>query len=367
MRFTVNREALLKPLQLVTGVVERRHTIPILSNVMLTVREGRLLITGTDSDLELVSEIELSSTEEVGATTVSARKLMDICKSLPDDSFIQFNTDNKKLKLSSDRSKFTLAVLPAEDFPSIKEEEGALSFSVEKTKFRSLIDSTSFSMANQDVRIYLNGMLLEVRANELIAVTTDGHRLAMSAIDGDINQLEAYQVLVPRKAILEMARLLAEGDGIAHITVTKSYIRAQIGDFIFTSRLIDGKFPDYERVLPRGGDKVVIGSRNLLRQAFGRAAILSNEKFRGVRVLLEKDGMKIIASNPEQEEAEDFVSLSYQGPSIEIVFNVNYILDVLSVISSKEVKITLSDPSSSALIEEVDSGDSVYVIMPMHL
>lgn len=367
MKFTINREALLKPLQLVAGVVERRQTLPVLSNVLMIVDDNQLSLTGTDLEVELVGRVSLENVSEAGEITVPARKLMDICKSLPENTMIEIRQDEQRVKLKAGRSRFTLSTLPANEFPSIEEETGSMSFSIGQSRLRRLIDRTGFAMAQQDVRYYLNGMLLEVSQNCLRAVATDGHRLAMCVVDADISQSERHQVIVPRKGIMEMARLLTEGDEAVHITLGANHIRAKTGDFIFTSKLVDGKFPDYERVLPRGGDKVIIGDRQELRQAFQRASILSNEKYRGIRLILSDGMLKVMANNPEQEEAEEELSLSYNGDHMEIGFNVSYLLDVLSVLSGESIKLTLSDPNNSALLEESESGDSTYVVMPMRL
>ena len=367
MKFTINREALLKPLQLVAGVVERRQTLPVLSNVLMVVDGNQLSLTGTDLEVELVGKVSLEDVSEAGEITVPARKLMDICKSLPENTMIEIRQEEQRVKLKAGRSRFTLSTLPANEFPSIEEETGSMNFTIGQSRLRRLIDRTGFAMAQQDVRYYLNGMLLEVSQNCLRSVATDGHRLAMCAVDADINQAEKHQVIVPRKGIMEMARLLTEGDEMVHITLGANHIRAKTGDFMFTSKLVDGKFPDYERVLPRGGDKFVIGDRQELRQAFQRASILSNEKYRGIRLILSEGLLKVMANNPEQEEAEEELSLGYNGESMEIGFNVSYLLDVLSVLSGESVKITLSDPNSSALLEESESGDSTYVVMPMRL
>ncbi|MDD7805986.1 MAG: DNA polymerase III subunit beta [Endozoicomonas sp. (ex Botrylloides leachii)] len=368
MKFTINREALLKPLQLVVGVVERRQTLPVLSNVLMVVDGDQLSLTGTDLEVELVGRVAIEEISDNGEITVPARKLMDICKSLPENAQIQFSTDNQRMKLKSGRSRFTLSSLPASDFPSIDEEADSLVFSIGQKRLRRLIDRTAFAMAQQDVRYYLNGMLLEVNQNSLRAVATDGHRLAMCSVEADINQQNKHQVIVPRKGILEMARLMTEGDEVVHVSLGASHIRAKTGDFIFTSKLVDGKFPDYDRVLPRGGDKVVVSDRQELRQVFQRASILSNEKYRGIRLILSEGLLKVIANNPEQEEAEEEINLPYSGEDIEMGFNVSYLLDVLSVLSEDSIKITLSDPNSSALLEEgSDHGDSMYVVMPMRL
>ena len=367
MHFTIQREALLKPLQLVAGVVERRQTLPVLSNVLLVVEGQQLSLTGTDLEVELVGRVALEDAAEPGEITVPARKLMDICKSLPSDALIDIRTDEQKLIVKAGRSRFTLSTLPANDFPTVEEGPGSLNFSVPQAKLRRLIERTSFAMAQQDVRYYLNGMLLEVSSGMLRAVATDGHRLAMCSLTGDIQQAERHQVIVPRKGILELARLLTDQDAEVRIVLGQHHVRATTGEFTFTSKLVDGKFPDYERVLPRGGDKLVVGDRQVLREAFSRTAILSNEKYRGIRLQLASGLLKIQANNPEQEEAEEEVVVNYEGGNLEIGFNVSYLLDVLGVMTAEQVRLTLSDSNSSALVQEADNDDSAYVVMPMRL
>lgn len=367
MHFTIQREALLKPLQLVAGVVERRQTLPVLSNVLLVVEGQNLSLTGTDLEVELVGRVALEETGEPGEITVPARKLMDICKSLPSDALIDVRLDEQKLIVKAGRSRFTLSTLPANDFPTVEEGPGSLNFTLPQAKLRRLIERTSFAMAQQDVRYYLNGMLLEVSANVLRAVATDGHRLAMCSMTAGIDHTDRHKVIVPRKGILELARLLTEQDGEVAIVLGQHHIRATTGDFTFTSKLVDGKFPDYERVLPKGGDKLVVGDRQALREAFSRTAILSNEKYRGIRLLLASGTLKIQANNPEQEEAEEEVAVDYTGPGLEIGFNVSYLLDVLGVMTTDQVRLILSDSNSSALVQEAENDESAYVVMPMRL
>ena len=367
MQFTIQREALLKPLQLVAGVVERRQTLPVLSNVLLVVDGSTLSLTGTDLEVELVGRIQLDEPAEAGEITVPARKLMDICKSLPDEVALSFKVEDNKAIIKAGRSRFTLATLPASDFPNVEEGPGSMTFSVNQNKLRRLIERTSFAMAQQDVRYYLNGMLLEINKGQLRAVATDGHRMAMCTLDADIDYQERYQLIVPRKGILELARLLGEADDLVSIVLGTHHIRATTGDFTFTSKLVDGKFPDYERVLPRGGDKVVLADRQVLRNAFSRTAILSNEKYRGIRLMLSDSMLKIQANNPEQEEAEEDIAVEYNGSALEIGFNVSYLLDVMNVLSNEQIKMILSDANSSALVQESESDDSVYVVMPMRL
>ena len=367
MKFTISRDALLKPLNLVAGVVERRQTLPILANVLMVLDGDRLALTGTDLEVELVGRVQIAAGGESGELTVPARKLVDICKSLPEGSNIEFSAQDSKVTVKSGRSRFTLATLPAREFPNVEDSMGTHRFTVKQGQLKRLIDRTGFAMAQQDVRYYLNGMLWEIQGEELRVVATDGHRLAMCALPGKIAATDDTQVILPRKGVLELSRLLMEDDADIAIVIGSNHIRATTDDFTFTSKLVDGKFPDYQRVLPRSPDKIVLGSRLELRQAFTRAAILSNEKYRGVRLKLTKDSLDIVANNPEQEEAEEAVAVEYQGDSLEVGFNVSYLLDVLGVLSGEQVKLSLSDPNSSALLEESDAGDSLYVVMPMRL
>lgn len=367
MKFSVSRDALLKPLNLVAGVVERRQTLPVLSNVLLNLDGNRLSITGTDLEVELVGRLALDDAGESGEITVPARKLADICKSLPDGADLQFSVADGKATVRSGRSRFTLATLPAREFPNIEDSIGTHQFTLKQSELRRLIERTGFAMAQQDVRYYLNGMYWELRAGRLRAVATDGHRLAICTYPGTLKDLEDTQVILPRKGVLELARLMQKDDDDVTVILGSNHLRATTEDFTFTSKLVDGKFPDYERVLPRSADKVLEGSRMELRQAFTRTAILSNEKYRGVRLKLLENTLEIVANNPEQEQAEESLPIAYGGDSLEIGFNVGYLLDVLGVLSGENVRFSLSDPNSSALLEETDGGDSLYVVMPMRL
>ncbi len=368
MKFVISREALLKPLNLVAGVVERRQTLPILSNVLLVLEGDQLAITGTDLEVELVGRVTLDQPAASGGEiTVPARKLADICKSLPEGSDIEFTLEEQRVVIRAGRSRFTLSTLSASDFPNVEESPGAQEFTVKQGDLKRLIDRTSFAMAQQDVRYYLNGMLWEVQDGQLRVVATDGHRLAVCTLQGDIPSSEKVQVILPRKGVIEMARLLIDEDADVRVVIGTNHIRATTDEFTFTSKLVDGKFPDYERVLPKASTKTVFGQREELRQAFSRAAILSNEKYRGVRLMLTDANLEIVANNPEQEEAEESVPVEYEGESLEIGFNVSYLLDVLGVLSGEKVKFSLSDANSSALLEESEESDSLYVVMPMRL
>lgn len=367
MKFTVSRDALLKPLNLVAGVVERRQTLPILANVLMVLDGDHLSLTGTDLEVELVGRVQLSGKTEPGEVTVPARKLVDICKSLPEGSDIHFVLKEGKVTVKSGRSRFTLSTLPAREFPNVEDSMGTHQFRVKQGQLKRLIDRTGFAMAQQDVRYYLNGMLWELNDKQLRVVATDGHRLALCTLPERLDTDGETQVILPRKGVLELSRLLLEEEAEIAVVIGSNHIRATTDEFTFTSKLVDGKFPDYQRVLPRSPDKVVVGSRLELRQAFTRTAILSNEKYRGVRLKVTENNLDIVANNPEQEEAEETVPVQYSGEKLEIGFNVSYLLDVLGVLSGDEVKLSLSDPNSSALLEESEEGDSLYVVMPMRL
>ena len=367
MKFSISRDALLKPLNLVAGVVERRQTLPILANVLMVLDGERLSLTGTDLEVELVGRVQLAASGDSGEVTVPARKLVDICKSLPEGSDIDFSVQDGKVTVKSGRSRFTLSTLPAREFPNVEDSMGTHQFTLKQGELKRLIDRTGFAMAQQDVRYYLNGMLWELSGKQLRVVATDGHRLALCTLPHKVDVNGDTQVILPRKGVLELSRLLLEEDAEIAVVIGSNHIRATTNDFTFTSKLVDGKFPDYQRVLPRSPDKSVFGSRLELRQAFTRTAILSNEKYRGVRLKLTDNSLDIVANNPEQEEAEETVPVEYRGDSLEIGFNVSYLLDVLGVLSGERVKLSLSDPNGSALLEASDEGDSIYVVMPMRL
>ncbi len=366
MKFTVDREVLLKPLQQVIGVVERRQTLPVLGNLLMVAGANGLTITATDLEVEIQSRIDIK-VESGGEITLPARKLADICKALPENASIQFSIKDQKAQIRSGKSRFTLATLPAADFPLVESIKGESSFSIAQNKLKELIERTQFSMAQQDVRYYLNGLMLELARDQIRAVATDGHRLALCDMPVDIKTPDKRQVIVPRKGIQELMRLLESSDAPVEVQVGGNHIGVRNADIRFTSKLVDGRFPDYDRVVPKGGDKQVVANRELLRQALSRTSILSNEKYRGIRLNLEKNIVKIQAHNPEQEEADEEFEVEYTGSNLEIGFNVTYLLDVLSSVRSDNVEITLSDSNSSCLMREPGSEQYRYVVMPMRL
>ncbi len=365
MKLSATREALLKPLQAVIGVVERRQTMPILSNVLLMARDGSLSITATDLEVELVADASVD-VESGGEITVSGRKLLDICRALPDDAKVALSVGGEKMLVRSGRSKFTLATLPAAEFPTIEDIKATQSISIGQTVLARLIDKTHFSMAQQDVRYYLNGMLLETSKEKLRAVATDGHRLALCEVSLDGSKAGEHQVILPRKGVLELARLLT-GDGNVDIEFGTNHLRLQLEGIRFTSKLIDGRFPEYERVIPKDLSNELTADKASLRGALQRAAILSNEKYRGIRLVIRDSGVVVQAHNPEQEEAEEELEVSYGGDDIEIGFNVNYLLDAIGAIDGEEVALSVLDSNSSCLIREPGAADSKFVVMPMRL
>lgn len=370
MKFTISRELFLKPLQLVVGTVSGgRPTQPITGNLLITVKDNLLSLTGTDLEVELITQIHLTSPSVDGEITVPARKLLDICRGLSDPCEINFTLKNEKVTIRSGRSRYLLSTLPASEFPNIEKWQSLTEFTVAQAEFKKLIEATQFAMASQDVRYYLNGMYFEVSENTLRSVATDGHRLASSCIDLPPRTSEDTQsIIVPGKGVKELVKLLDNDSAMLTLQIGPNNLRAIIDDFIFSTKLVDGRFPDYRRVIPRNGDKELIAGREPLKQAFTRAAILSNEKFRGVRLALSQNELKITANNPEREEAEEILDVNYQSPEIEIGFNVSYVLDVLNSLKSEQVKIKLSSSAHSALMESVDDSDnSLYVLMPMRL
>lgn len=366
MKLTTSRSSLLKPVQAVIGVVERRQTMPILANVLLVARDGRLAVTATDLEVELVAEADMDRVDAPGEITVPGRKLLDIVKALPEGSELSLHLDGDRLVVRSGRSRFVLSTLSAADFPVVDDVESALRLELEQGELRELLERTQFAMAQQDVRYYLNGLLLEAGSKVLRAVATDGHRLALAELPVRDQKGRAHQVIVPRKGVQELQRLLGS-EGTVQLQVGSNHIRVTIDDIRFTSKLIDGRFPDYERVIPKPKKNVLVADREVLKSALQRAAILSNEKYRGVRLDVADGTLKIQANNPDQEEARDEIEVEYAGEPMEIGFNVTYLLDALAAIENERVEIGLVDPNSSCLLRAPATEDACYVVMPMRL
>lgn len=366
MNFIINRDDLVPALQAISGVVDRRQTLPILSNFLFHLSNETLSITATDMEVELITQIQVQSGES-GEITVPARKFFDICRALPAGSSINFEVNNDKVLVKSGKSRFTLSTMPAEEYPSVDINDSLGSFSLNKAELKRLLENTQFAMAQQDVRYYLNGLLLELDKQRVNVVATDGHRLAMDLIDTTVTTDEASQIIVPRKGIQELIRLLDGSEDSIRVDISKNHIRIELDSIRFTSKLIDGKFPDYKKVIPQVGSQLT-ADREALKQTLTRASILSNEKYRGVRIVVKNNLLVALAHNPEQEEAEEEIGVDYQGPEIEIGFNVSYLLDTLTVLKSEKVVMSFIDANSSTLIHSDDeSQTNQYVVMPMRL
>ncbi|AKC32287.1 DNA polymerase III subunit beta [Candidatus Pantoea carbekii] len=366
MKFIIQREKLLRPLQQVNSLISKRQILPILGNILLQVNEGILLLTGTNLETEMVARIVLTQEYHPGAITVSSRKFLDICRNLPEASQINLTLKGDRIIIYSYRSRFSLSTLPASDFPNIENWEIKIDFNLSQATLKRLIEDTSFSMANQDVRYFLNGIMFETNNNELRTVATDGHRLAICS--QQISQvLKKHSVIIPRKGVIELVRLLNSSEKTLQIQIGSSKIRACIDEFIFTCKLVDGSFPDYRHVLLNNADKILEINCELLKKAFTRVSILSNEKFRSVNIHIIKNQLKITANNLEHEKAEEILDIHYVGEELEISFNINYLLDVLNTLKCKTVRLSLTDSASSMQIEDAINPVSTYVIMPMRL
>lgn len=382
MRLKIAKESLLNVLSHVVGAVERRHTLNILSNVKIQVTQQALTITGSDLEVELVASTTLAEGAclEAGDTTVPARKLMDICKSLPTAALIDLQiSDDQRCILKSGNSRFVLGTLPAEDYPLLSNENTqGTQVQVTERELKRLFEKTSFAMAVQDVRFYLTGTLLEIDQNQLRSVTTDGHRLALCETLAQSNATQLVQAIVPRKAVGELQRLLSVEDKqlslligreLLNVTLqTESRDKEQSAITVrITTKLIDGKFPDYRRVIPRGGDKTVTIAHDVFKQSLQRVAILSNEKLRGVFLQFNEDSLQLRANNPEQDEAVEDIAIQYNNASMEMSFNAQYILDVLNVLDGDDVLMTMTEANQSVLVQDPSHKDQTYVVMPMRV
>ncbi|HEY6544840.1 MAG TPA: DNA polymerase III subunit beta [Dokdonella sp.] len=366
MRFSIQREAFLKRLQHVVGVVERRQTLPVLANLLFVVDGEGVSLTGTDLEVEMVARMTAEDLA-AGEVTVPARKLFEICRALPDGCRIKLEQNGERVVLSAGRSRFTLATLPATEFPTIENIELVERVSLPEATLKELMERTGFAMANQDVRYYLNGMLLDLRENALRCVATDGHRLALAETRIETRVSAPRQVIVPRKGINELQGLFEPGEGEVELEFARNHLRVRRGDVTFTSKLIDGRFPDYEAVIPIGADKEVRVQRDDMRAALQRAAILSNEKYRGVKLEVSPNRMRIVAHNPEQEEAVEEIEAKTGVSDLSVGFNVNYLLDALGALGGDEVLLCLRDGQSSCLVRKPETDDVRHVIMPLRL
>ncbi|WP_457097097.1 DNA polymerase III subunit beta [Lysobacter sp. P5_B9] len=366
MRFSLQREVFLKPLAQVVNVVERRQTLPVLANLLVQVKAGQLSLTGTDLEVEMVSRIGVDDAQD-GETTIPARKLFEIVRALPDGSKVTVSQTAEKITVQAGRSRFTLSTLPANDFPSIDEVEATERVRVPEASLKELIERTAFAMAQQDVRYYLNGLLFDLRETSLRCVATDGHRLALCEAPLDAGASTKRQIIVPRKGVTELQRLLEGGERELELEMGRSHLRVKRDDVTFTSKLIDGRFPDYEAVIPIGADKEVRIDREVLRASLQRAAILSNEKYRGVRIEVSPGQLKISAHNPEQEEAQEEVEAETRVSDLAVGFNVNYLLDALTALRDENVVLALRDANSSAMVREASNERCRHVVMPLRL
>jgi len=367
MHIRASRDTLVAILGRVGGMVEKRQTLPILGNFLIWADNDTIEVTATDLEVEIRVR-GAATVKQGGEITIPARKLMDICRALPEGVEISLRVENERASLVAGRSRFVLSTLPAVDFPTMEHTTGEESFEVAEGRLKSLLKKTAFAMAQQDVRYYLNGLLLEIESDKLVAVATDGHRLAKVEKRVDIEVGEAMQIILPRKTVMELNRLLEEDkEDPVKIHVSQRLFRIEFGDTIVTSKLIDGRYPDYEKVIPALSERLACADRDALRFALVRTSILSGEKFKGVRVGLEPGRLRLQAHNPEQEEAEEEVEVGYSGGPTVIGFNVGYLIDVLGVLDEREVEICVRDSNSSAILRNKGKEGEIFVVMPMRL
>ncbi len=378
------RDALLRPLAVVSGIVERRHTLPILANILIRKEGTHVSFVATDIEVQIKTDAEIGVGSESMATTVAARKLLDILRALPEGGEVVVSHSGKKMTVQSGKSRFNLQTLAAEEFPTVSQPDSYLaSFTLPQKTLKHLIAMVHFSMAQQDIRYYLNGLLLVVDGKQVIAVATDGHRLAYCAVgteagsgdEGEAAALQAngsgvhtrHEVIVPRKSILELQRLLGDGDAPVTIDIAANQVRFTFDDVELVSKLVEGKFPDYQRVIPNGYTKSFVIGRDDWLRALQRVAILTSDKFKGVRFVLSDDAVKISSTNADQEDAQDEIEIAYPHDTLDIGFNVSYLLDVLNNLKTEQVTVAVGDSNSSALITLPDNDDFKYVVMPMRI
>ncbi|KNH08831.1 DNA polymerase III beta subunit [Candidatus Burkholderia brachyanthoides] len=362
------RDNLLRPLQTVSGIVERRHTLPILANLLITKNGADVSFLSTDLELQITTRADFGVGSDQIATTVAARKLLDILRAMPSGDVVLDLSDKRLMvRVRSGKSRFALQTLAADEFPTvIQATDFGASLSVPQKTFRQLLGMVYFAMAQQDIRYYLNGMLLVVDGDQLMAVATDGHRLAFSSmkIEGSFARQE---VIIPRKTILELQRLLEDIDDTLKIDIASTQVKFTFGQVELVSKLVEGKFPDFQRVIPKSHKNTFEIGREELQRSLQRAAILTSDKFKGVRCLVEPGQLKIMSTNADQEEAQEELEIAYQGDSVDIGFNVTYLLDVLANLKIDTLKVSLGDTNSSALITIPENEEFKYVVMPMRI
>ena len=361
------QEKVLAALQAVSGIVERRHTLPILANVLIRKTGAQIEFTTSDLEIQVRTTAELDGDAANFSTTVGARKLIDILRSMPNDQVVSLSAAQSKLTLQGGRSRFTLQTLPAEDFPLVQEaaDFGPM-FGVPQKTLKRLIDQVHFSMAVHDIRYYLNGILFVAEGTSLILVATDGHRLALAQATLDA-EIPKQEVILPRKTVLELQRLLRDDDAPIEMRFAGNQAKFAFSGMEFVTKLVEGKFPDYNRVIPKGHRNAITLGRAPLLACLQRAAILTSEKFKGVRLNIEPGSLRIASSNAEQEEAKEELEIDYAGDAIEIGFNVTYLIDVLANVSAEMIKVELQDANSSALISVPELEGFKYVVMPMRI
>jgi len=361
------RDNLLRPLQTVSGIVERRHTLPILANLLIAKQGADVSFLSTDLELQITTRAGFGIGSEHASTTVAARKLLDILRAMPDGE-VSLTLSDKRLTVQSGKSRFALQTLAADEFPTVAQaKDFGASLSVPQKNFRQLLGMVHFAMAQQDIRYYLNGMLLVVDGDQLMAVATDGHRLAFSSMKIEGGTYARQEVIIPRKTILELQRLLEDIDDSLVIDIAASQVKFTFGQVELVSKLVEGKFPDFQRVIPKSHKNTFLIGREELQRSLQRAAILTSDKFKGVRCLIEPGQLKIMSTNADQEEAQEELEIAYQGDSVDIGFNVTYLLDVLANLKIDMLQVSLGDASSSALITIPENDEFKYVVMPMRI
>ncbi|HSI28637.1 MAG TPA: DNA polymerase III subunit beta [Methylophilus sp.] len=367
MQIKISREVLLKPLNNVTGIVERRHTLPILSNLLINIKQQEMHLTATDLEMQISLKVN-SGVEGELSTTISAKKLLDICRSLPENTSIEMNNQDNRITLKAGKSRFNLQTLPSADYPLMSKASGQnISFSLAQSELKRLLKQVEFAMAQQDIRYYLNGLLLEVQGNQLHVVGTDGHRLSYTNTTLD-QEFEKTEVILPRKTVLELTKLLDEqSDSPVVIDLLNGQVSFEFGDIQLISKVIDGKFPDYNRVIPSGHQNNFEVNRQEILSALQRASILSNEKYRSIRMVITDGQLKLISTNTEQEEAEEELDINYSKAPLDIGFNVTYLIDVLNNLGDENIQFAFADANSSCLITTASDTNYKYVVMPMRI
>lgn len=366
MNIKINRDTLLKPLSSVSGIVERRHTLPILSNLLLEAKQDKILLTATDLEMQISLAINTPIGGEL-STTISAKKLLDICRALPENVEINMATTDSRVQVKAGKSKFNLQTLPAADYPLMSRAPGTGTvITIGQGTLKRLLRQVEFAMAQQDIRYYLNGLLFEVSANRLNVVGTDGHRLSFTSTELSQNYGK-QEIILPRKTVIELIKLLDESDDEVVIEITNGQVNFTFGDIRLISKIIDGKFPDYTRVIPTGHQNRFTIDRMMILLAMQRASILSNEKYRGIRMVLGSNSLRLISTNSEQEEAEEEIEINYSGDPLDIGFNVTYMIDVLNNVNNEEINFSFADANSSCLVTVPGDNNYKYVVMPMRI